>query len=114
MIATHARGPHDPEHEVKSAEAGRVISIINRPMPGGGWVATHEDISERRKAERERAAMQEQQQRRSAIEQAIVTFRQRVEEHLRSVADGAHGHALDRRRAVRKLRPDLDKAPKAR
>jgi diguanylate cyclase (GGDEF)-like protein len=35
---------------VESAD-GRVISIANQPMPNGGWVATHEDITERRKAE---------------------------------------------------------------
>jgi methyl-accepting chemotaxis protein len=74
--------------EVKSAD-GRVVSVINRPMAEGGWVATHDDITERRDAERERASMQEQQQRRSMIEQAIVAFRQRVEEHLRTVTDGA-------------------------
>jgi methyl-accepting chemotaxis protein len=74
--------------EVKSFD-GRVVSVINRPMAGGGWVATHEDISERRVAERERASMQEQQQRRAEIEQAITAFRQRVEDHLSTVADGA-------------------------
>ncbi len=74
--------------EVKSAE-GRTILVSNRPMPDGGWVATHEDITERRDAEQERLAMQEQQQRRGRIEQAIATFRQRVEDHLRTVADGA-------------------------
>jgi len=30
---------------------GRVISIINQPMADGGWVATHEDITERLVAE---------------------------------------------------------------
>jgi len=30
---------------------GRVISIINQPMADGGWVATHEDITERLIAE---------------------------------------------------------------
>jgi diguanylate cyclase (GGDEF)-like protein len=30
---------------------GRTIVVIRRPMPGGGWVATHEDITERRQAE---------------------------------------------------------------
>jgi diguanylate cyclase (GGDEF)-like protein/PAS domain S-box-containing protein len=30
---------------------GREILITNKPMPGGGWVATHEDITERRRAE---------------------------------------------------------------
>jgi methyl-accepting chemotaxis protein len=74
--------------EVKSP-TGRVVAVINRPMVDGGWVATHEDITERRDAERERASMQEQQQRRSIIEQAIAAFRQRVEDHLRTVTDGA-------------------------
>ncbi len=74
--------------EVKSF-GGRAISVINRPMADGGWVATHEDISERRDAERERASMQEQQQRRAMIEQAISAFRQRVEDLLRTVTEGA-------------------------
>jgi diguanylate cyclase (GGDEF)-like protein/PAS domain S-box-containing protein len=30
---------------------GRSIVVIRRPMRGGGWVATHEDITERRQAE---------------------------------------------------------------
>jgi diguanylate cyclase (GGDEF)-like protein len=30
---------------------GRTISLISRPMVAGGWVATHEDITERRRAE---------------------------------------------------------------
>jgi len=74
--------------EVKSAD-GRSITVINRPMADGGWVATHEDITERRDAERERVSMQEQQQRRAVIEQAIASFRQRVEDHLKTVAEGA-------------------------
>ena len=32
---------------------GRVIDVVNQPIKGGGWVATHEDISERRQAGRE-------------------------------------------------------------
>lgn len=75
-------------NEVKSKD-GRTISVINRPMPGGGWVATHEDITDRRDAERERVSMQEQQQRRATIEEAIATFRRRVEDHLRTVTEGA-------------------------
>ena len=31
----------------------RTINVINQPIKGGGWLATHEDITERRKAERE-------------------------------------------------------------
>src|ERR1039457_4324538 len=30
---------------------GRIISIINQPVVGGGWVATHEDVTELRRAE---------------------------------------------------------------
>ncbi len=30
---------------------GRVIQAFNQPMPGGGWVTTHEDVTERRNAE---------------------------------------------------------------
>ncbi len=68
---------------------GRRIAIVNRPMSDGGWVATHEDITERHDAERERATMQEQEQRRATIEQAIIRFRQQVEAHLHSVSGSA-------------------------
>jgi diguanylate cyclase (GGDEF)-like protein/PAS domain S-box-containing protein len=30
---------------------GRVIQIVNKPLANGGWVATHEDVTERRRAE---------------------------------------------------------------
>jgi diguanylate cyclase (GGDEF)-like protein/PAS domain S-box-containing protein len=30
---------------------GRSVEVINRPMPGGGWVVTHEDVTERKRAE---------------------------------------------------------------
>ena len=32
---------------------GRTISVVNQPIESGGWVATHEDVSERKRAERE-------------------------------------------------------------
>ena len=32
---------------------GRTIAVVNQPIEGGGWVATHEDISERMRAQRE-------------------------------------------------------------
>jgi len=74
--------------EVTTAE-GHTILVVNRPMPGGGWVATHEDVIERRSAERERISMQQQHAQREAVERAIEGFRHRVEELLRTVADGA-------------------------
>ena len=87
LIASLAEG-RTTSREVTSSE-GRVICVVNRPMRGGGWVATHEDITERREAERERLGMQQQQTRRAAVEQAILSFRKRVEEHLRTVTEGA-------------------------
>jgi diguanylate cyclase (GGDEF)-like protein len=36
---------------------GRTIAIVNHPVAGGGWVATHEDITERRRAEQQIAHM---------------------------------------------------------
>ncbi len=30
---------------------GRTIAVVRQPMPGGGWVSTHEDITELRQAE---------------------------------------------------------------
>jgi len=68
---------------------GRMLSLLERPMPGGGWVATQEDITERHKAERERNAMLEQQQRRTMIDSAIHEFRTHVEAMLKTVTENA-------------------------
>jgi diguanylate cyclase (GGDEF)-like protein/PAS domain S-box-containing protein len=32
---------------------GRVIVVVNKPVEGGGWIATHEDISAHKRAQRE-------------------------------------------------------------
>ena len=42
---------------------GRAIVIKYQPMPGGGWVTTHEDVTELRKAERERIAARAEAER---------------------------------------------------
>jgi PAS domain-containing protein len=55
LVAAMAQGKTTTA-EVKS-ESGRVVSVVNRPMADGGWVVTHEDITERRSAERECASM---------------------------------------------------------
>src|SRR5262249_13215052 len=51
LIAAMERG-HTTSWIVESKD-GRAISVINQPFAGGYWVGTHEDISERRRAERE-------------------------------------------------------------
>jgi methyl-accepting chemotaxis protein len=69
---------------------GRFIAIVNRPMGDGGWVATHEDITDQRLAELQRSSMRELESRRTVIEDAISGFRGRVESVLRIVSDGAN------------------------
>lgn len=36
--------------EVKT-DGGRIISVVHQPVAGGGWVTTHEDVTERKRAE---------------------------------------------------------------
>jgi diguanylate cyclase (GGDEF)-like protein len=40
-----------PSGKVVALQNGQVVAINLTPMPGGGWVATHEDITERQQAE---------------------------------------------------------------
>jgi PAS domain S-box-containing protein len=37
--------------KIQKLSDGRIISISHSPMAGGGWVATHEDITEQKKAD---------------------------------------------------------------
>jgi methyl-accepting chemotaxis protein len=76
------------EHEVRS-NRGRLLLVKNHPMQGGGWIGTHEDITDRREAEEQRATVQQQEARRVAVENAITAFRQRAENLLQIVADSA-------------------------
>ncbi|HEX5507564.1 MAG TPA: methyl-accepting chemotaxis protein [Pseudolabrys sp.] len=67
---------------------GRIISVINKPILGGKyWVGTHEDITDRQRAQQQRATIAEQEQRRAAIDAAIAAFRHEVEKVLRTVAE---------------------------
>jgi hypothetical protein len=75
--------------DVREMPDGRFISIASRPMAGGGWVATHQDITERRKLDQQRDRLASQEQRRATIEAAIASFRHRVEAMLKTVSDGA-------------------------
>jgi diguanylate cyclase (GGDEF)-like protein/PAS domain S-box-containing protein len=56
-VAAIAAG--EVERRMLDTHDGRTISIISQPLPGGSWVATHEDVSERRRYERQLARAQE-------------------------------------------------------
>jgi diguanylate cyclase (GGDEF)-like protein len=51
LIAAMAAGRPTQAH--RELGDGRTVLITNRPLPGGGWVATHADITERVGAERQ-------------------------------------------------------------
>ncbi len=72
------------------ASDGRIVLAKNEPLPGGGWVSTHEDVTEQRRAEEERAAIEEQAHRRATIDAGIASFRPRAETLLGSVSDSAN------------------------
>jgi methyl-accepting chemotaxis protein len=71
------------------AADGRLVLAKNERLPDGGWVSTHEDVTEQRKAEEERASIRDQEQRRGAIDAAIAAFRPKVENLLSSVSGSA-------------------------
>jgi methyl-accepting chemotaxis protein len=74
-------------HEVQSI--GRLLLVMNHPVPGGGWIGTHEDITERREAEQRQTVLQQQEERRAVIDEAISLFRRHAENLLKTVTDRA-------------------------
>jgi methyl-accepting chemotaxis protein len=68
---------------------GRMISLVNRPIRGGGWVATHFDVTTRLRAEKERDALLQREERRRQTDVAISAFRERVESGLKTVSHSA-------------------------
>ena len=69
---------------------GRLIYVTRQPMAGGGWVATHEDITERQRLEQQRENLAAQETRHVSIDSAIVSFRKRAEELLGTVSNGSN------------------------
>ena len=72
-----------------NASDGRIVHAINVPMPDGGWVSTHEDVTEQRRLQEQRDDMLAQQKRRSGVDAAIATFRSGMEALLMSFGDSA-------------------------
>jgi diguanylate cyclase (GGDEF)-like protein/PAS domain S-box-containing protein len=64
----------------------RVVSIVNTPLPDGGWLATHEDITDRQKAQEQIAHMA----RHDALTDLPnrVLLRERLEHELKRVKRG--------------------------
>ena len=68
---------------------GRIVSLISRPLRGGGWVETHIDVTEQLVAEKERDTLRLREERRTAIDADIASFRGRVENVIAVVGQSA-------------------------
>lgn len=67
---------------------GRTISILHQPLPGGGWVSTHEDVTERRKAEARIRHMARHDALTDLPNRTV--FKERIEEALKLARRGEH------------------------
>jgi diguanylate cyclase (GGDEF)-like protein len=91
-----------PFNTVVELANGRVVRIVRRPLATGGWVATHEDITELRKIETKIAHMAHHDDLTSLPNRLL--FRQRFQEALPKLPEGEmiaiHCLDLDRFKAV--------------
>src|SRR5215471_16858869 len=90
-VADTLREAGEGRTDTKSIELkdGRVIALASRPMRGGGWLATHTDVTEQLAAEKERDSLRQREERRRAVDVAISAFRARVENVLETVSQSA-------------------------
>ena len=68
---------------------GRTFYSTNQPTPDGGWVSTHEDVTDRVRLQKEHDHASDQQRRRGAIDTAIAAFRTKMETLLKTFGDSA-------------------------
>ena len=68
---------------------GRTIALVMQPLPNGGWVTTHTDVTEQFVAEEERDSLRRREEGRLAADAQIASFRGRVESVLQIVGHSA-------------------------
>jgi methyl-accepting chemotaxis protein len=73
LAALSAHSTEKTSSRVDKLADGRLIKVTRDPMPGGGWVAIHEDVTD--------------QTRHNSLEITISSFRQQVESVFKSVSD---------------------------
>jgi len=71
---------------------GRVVAVHNRPAKHGGWVAIHEDITEREQAEAQMAHMAKHDALTDLANRVL--FRERMEEALIRLRNDGHGFSM--------------------
>lgn len=68
---------------------GHVLSVCHCPLPGGGWLSTHEDVTQRLAMERQANVLTEQAERREKLDAAIRSFRATVDQVMRQLCESA-------------------------
>jgi diguanylate cyclase (GGDEF)-like protein/PAS domain S-box-containing protein len=104
LLAAIARG--DVVDSLVELRDGRTIAVSSRQMPGGGWVATHDDITGRREAEQALAAARAQAESAEQGERATHELLNLVVENVPAtlvVRDAHDGRYLLINRAAEKL-----------
>ena len=72
--------------QLTEAPGGRAIEIVNRPLKSGGWVATIEDITERKRADEKIAHLAHYDALTDLPNRAL--FRERLEHALKDLRPG--------------------------
>ena len=89
------------------ASDGRIVNVVNQPMASGGWVATHEDVTEQRKlraaARRDDGAGRQAHHDRCRDPEFPRACRERSQDRGRQ----RRHDEIDRQQAARRLGPDL-------
>jgi methyl-accepting chemotaxis protein len=84
LAALAAAHPSDQKtSRIDTLADGRLVEITRQPMMGGGWLATHEDVTNRDQ-------LVSDQHRRRQVDSAIASFRNRVESVLKTVGDSTN------------------------
>jgi methyl-accepting chemotaxis protein len=87
LISKISRG--ESTRAIGSTGMGRMVSVNNRPTGDGGWVGTHEDMTEQLELEKQRDSLVKQESRRTQVEGAIKAFRSRIEALVGIVSENA-------------------------
>jgi len=78
--------------DIHKLSDGRAIMISRQPMPGGGWVTTHEDVTERQRIEAQLAYMAHHDALTGLANRSLL--RQRMEEALTRLKRNGEGFAV--------------------
>ena len=100
-------------HRIFHLPDGRTIAVAERGIPGGGSVATHDDVTEQHNIEKQQAALHATEERRTKVEAAIAKFRERMENVVRTVHDSVATMKLTSS-TLSTRRTRLPNAPRAR